>query len=159
MDTRLANPATATLRNMVVKDGFDPNIRMEMHDEAEESTYSVESEANEAEKADDTMNGDVPDFTEDQPGPSRASNRTVEIQGFSPLPPRMVSTPDEDHSHFMEQTKNDILQNLNKVQDLCDDTMKEVQALKVKWSEAEAEKNTLKVKSLKIFPNTQYLLF
>ena len=126
-----------------MKDGFDENVRMEMHAEAEESTYSVESEAEiEIEK---TAEDDLPDLPEDQPGPSRASNKTIEIQGFSPLNPRAVSTPDVDQALFMEQTKSDILENLSKVQDLCNDTMKEVQSLKNKWTEAEVETNTLKV--------------
>ena len=140
VDTRSANPATSILRNMAIKDGFDENVRMEMHAEAEESTYSVESEGN----LEATNNDDIPDLVEDQPGPSRASNRTIEIQGFSPLNPRMVSTP-EDQVDFMEQTRDDILENLNKVQELCNDTMAEVQNLKTKWSEAELEANTLKV--------------
>ena len=132
-----------------MKDGFGENIRMEMHAEAEESTYSVNSDA----EADNTAEDDLPDLPEDRPGPSRASNKTIEIQGFSPLNPRAVSTPDEDQAHFMEQTKTDILENLSKVQDLCNDTMREVQSLKTKWTEAELETNTLKVNYFKIIVN------
>lgn len=147
VDTRSANPAASMLRKMAAKDGFDENVRMEMHEDAEKSTYSVDGDAD-SDVTGEELGADMPD---DQPaspaqqGTSQVSNRTIEIQGFSPLPPRMVSTPDEVPVSQMERTKNEILDNLNQVQELCENTMKEVRSLQSKCSKTELDTNTLKV--------------
>ena len=133
---------------MVMKDGFDKNTRMEMHENAEESTYSDHSENSGSENLDCDLpeNQDLPDNQEEQPAPSRASNRTIEIENFSPLRPNMVSTPEiQNNAETLERTRVDILNTLNAVQGLCDETMREVNTLKTRWNEVELETNTLKV--------------
>ena len=148
MDTRLSNPAASTIRKMVGKDGFDENMRMEMHEDAEKSTYSVDEE----DADDDTgseMSQSMPNETVDSDNRAQASqmsNKTIEIQGFSPLQPRMVSTPEVPvQNEAMERTKNEILANLGEVQKLCENTMAEVRTLRTKCSKTEIDTNTLKV--------------
>ena len=146
MDTRRANPAASILRQMVKKDGFDENIRMQMHENAEESTYSEFSEeetSSEPEKNEDENRPN--EQPTERPGSSRMSNRTIEIQGFSPLPTRMVSTPEMEQAATLERTRQEILDTLNSVQGLCDETMQEVRHLKARWNEVEVETHTLKV--------------
>lgn len=133
---------------MIRKDGFDENMRLEMHEDAEKSTYSTEEGSKDGETGSD-LSQNLPDEEvepDNQILTSQASNGTVEIQNFSPLPTRMVSTPDTPPVNLaLEQTKTEILKNLSQVQELCEDTMSEVRALKTKCSKTEIDTKTLKV--------------
>ena len=46
MSSRTANPSSSLIRNIVAKDGFSKTVRMECHEDADTSTASLVSEAN-----------------------------------------------------------------------------------------------------------------
>ena len=128
---------------MAKKDGFGPEMRMEMHEDAEESTYSLESQ-----EGDDTdKNSEIISIPNGENQPSQDLQQDASY-GFSPIPGRMASTPENQDQEALNQTKNEILSTLGKVQNLCEHTMAEVESLKGKWEKAEVETNSLKVKNL-----------
>ena len=46
VSSRTANPSSSLIRNIVAKDGFSKTVRMECHEDADTSTASLVSEAN-----------------------------------------------------------------------------------------------------------------
>ena len=130
---------------MVAKDGFSKSARMEVHEDANDSTISAVSEAN---RDDQSVSDSEKSVTaRNAPAASTIVVSKSSNEDYGNLSPIQASTPELPNSSATAQAGQAIVNKLDEIQNLCNDTMEEVTRLKEKWAEKEAEANRIQVNS------------
>ena len=141
IDTRTANKPPSWIRQMIQRDGFNQNFRIEVDDEADQSTASAVSEAME----------EIPSGNTGTPvSPSPTNAAPLPVQNLSQ--PQHSSTPDVPPPSDCDSCEKTtvVLNKLNELQDLFTNTMEEVEDLKHQFKSNRTEINQLKVSILTI---------